>query len=449
MGEFITEKLLIAATKMSSQRHMMAIKHAFAALLPIIITGAFCVLFTNVVCSTTTTGLSLAKLPGLAWLANFSGIFNAAYYASLNFLSILAVILIASELGSILGHKETIVPVVAVASYVTLCDTFIQTSVEGMDSLLTITNVLPRSFTNAQGLFLGMIVAIVATEFYCKVVDSGKLGIKMPNNVPPNVARSFNVLIPSILTIIVISSVGFIFSAVFGISLFDAIGTLVQKPLRGVLTGLPGYLLIFAISSTFWFIGIHGTQVLRPVYTAIMLDAILTNTDLVANNLPPKYILNDAFISIFTNPSGAGCTIGLIIAILIASKRQDYKTVARISIIPGLFNINETVIFGLPIVLNPLLMIPFIVTPIITATFAYFMTVIGFCGYLVYAVPWTTPPLLIAWLASGGNIGAVITQALCIVIATAIYMPFVLIANRQAATEEEADVEVSGELVTE
>ena len=134
---------------------------------------------------------------------------------------------------------------------------------------------------------------------------------------------------------------------------------------------------------------------------------------------------------------GAGITIGLVIAILIASKRDDYQAIAKLSIAPGLFNINETMTFGMPIVLNPLFMIPFILTPILTASFAYFMTVIGFCGTMVYAVPWTTPPLLIAWLGSGGSIGAVITQAICIIISVIVYLPFVLAANKQVTMQEE------------
>ena len=127
LGDRLTEKLLIVATKITSQRHMSAIKNAFTALLPIIITGAFCTLFSNVVCSTTTTGISLAKLPGMAWLEGLTGMFTAANYATLNFLTIGTVVLIAIELGKQLKHKEIIVPIIALASYISLCDTFVGT----------------------------------------------------------------------------------------------------------------------------------------------------------------------------------------------------------------------------------------------------------------------------------------------------------------------------------
>ena len=278
---------------------------------------------------------------------------------------------------------------------------------------------------------LGMIVAIVSMEIYCRLADSGKLAIKMPESVPSNVSSAFNALFPAVLTILIISAFGLLFTKVTGNSIYNMISTWIQAPLRGILTGLPGYLLIFFLSTCFWVIGIHGTQVLKPVYQATMLEAVIANTDAAANGQTPQFILNETFISCFTTMGGAGCTIGLLFAMLLASKRSDHRTIAKLSLAPGLFNINETMTFGLPIVLNPIFMIPFILTPVITATFAYFMTVIGFCGKMIYAVPWTTPPLLIAWLGSGGSIGAVITQALCVVLSFIVYLPFVFAANKQ------------------
>lgn len=426
-----TEKLLIISSKISNQKHMTAIKNAFTALLPIIIAGAFCTLFANVVCSTEPTGISLAKVPGMSWLAGLTDMFTAANYATLNFLTIATVVLIAIEMARILDHKEIIAPVVALASYVSLCDTFTNIEVEGVEGLVNVVNVLPREFTNAQGLFLGMIAALVSMEIYCRLADSNKLRINMPDTVPTNVSQSFNVLFPAVFTIIIIAGFGLLFKTVTGYTVYNAISVCIQTPLRGVLTGLPGYLLIFALSCVFWVIGIHGTQVLKPVYQATMLEAVVSNTDAVQNGQKPEFILNETFISCFTTMGGAGGTIGLLIAILLFSKRQEYQAVAKLSVAPGVFNINETMTFGLPIVLNPIMMIPFILTPIVTATFAYFMTTAGFCGYMVYSVPWTTPPLLIAWLGSGGSMGAVVTQLICILLSIVIYLPFVLASNKQ------------------
>lgn len=431
MIDKFSEALLVVASKISNQRHMSAIKNAFTALLPIIIAGAFCTLFSNVVCSTTTQGISLAKVPGMAWLEMLTPMFTAANYATLNFMTIGVVVLIALEFARQFDHHEFITPLVALGSFISLCTTSVTTTVEGIDQVIKVENVLPKEFTSAQGLFLGMIVALISVEIYCRMANSGKLKIKMPESVPPNVASTFELLIPAVLTILIISGFGMVFQMVTSFTVSEAINICIQKPLTGLLTGLPGYLLIFGLSTCFWMIGIHGTNVLKPVYQATTLQAILANTEAVTNGKTPEFILNETFVSCFTTCGGAGCTIGLVIAIILFSKRDDYKAISKLSLVPGIFNINETMTFGLPIVLNPLMAIPFILAPIISASFAYFMTVIGFCGIMTYAVPWTTPPLLIAWLGTGGNIGAVITQLICIILSFVIYLPFVILSNQQ------------------
>lgn len=117
-------------------------------------------------------------------------------------------------------------------------------------------------------------------------------------------------------------------------------------------------------------------------------------------------------------------------------KREDYKGIAKLSLVPGIFNINETMTFGLPIMLNPIMAIPFIITPLITGTIGYVLTTIGFADVLVYAVPWTTPPILSAWLASGGSITCIITQVICMAVSILIYIPFVMAANKQKMASE-------------
>lgn len=279
---------------------------------------------------------------------------------------------------------------------------------------------------------MGMITAILASEIYICIVKSGKLDIKLPETVPSNVARAFNVLIPGVVTILLVSGFGMVFTLVFGYSFYDAIAIWIQAPLTGVMTGLPGYLLLFFVSTVLWSLGIHGTQTLSAIYSAPMLLALTENMEAVANGLEPTNILNTGFISCFTIITGAGLTGGLIIAILLFSKREDYRTIAKLSIAPGIFNINETMTFGLPIVLNPVLAIPFMISPVVSATFAYYMTKIGFAHVVCYQIPWTTPAILGAFLATGGHIGTAITQGICILFSVLIYTPIVIIANKQA-----------------
>jgi PTS system cellobiose-specific IIC component len=223
-------------------------------------------------------------------------------------------------------------------------------------------------------------------------------------------------------------------------SLYDIIYTFLQTPLERVMQGLPGLLILMLVAQLFWCVGIHGNQIIKVVRDPLLNAAILANTDMVAQGItdPSKLnIINMSFWDTYMSLGGSGCTIGLVIAILLFSRREDYKAIAKLEIAPAIFEINEPMTFGLPIVLNPFLMLPFVITPLVTGTFAYFMTKIGFAGICVYAMPWTTPPILSAWLSTGGNVGAIITQLICIAISVAIYSPFVMIANRAGDVVEE------------
>ena len=431
ISDSLTEKLLVVASKISNQKHMYAIKTAFTTLMPVIITGAFCTLIVNVVCSTETTGISLAKVQGFSWLEMFTDLFNAANYATLNFFTIAAVVLIGLELGVKNGIKGFMTGIVAVCSFVACLSTNIVATV-GEESI-TVAGIA-KDYTASKGLFLGMIIALFSVELFTKLCKSKYLKINMPDSVPSNVTSSFNNLFPFALTIIIFAAINYTVVQLAGLSLYDIIYTFIQKPLQAVVQGLPGVLLLMLVAQIFWCVGIHGNQIIKPVRDPLLNAAILANTDIVAN---PNYnpadlnIISMSFWETYGNIGDSGCVVSVLIACLVFSKREDYKQVAKLSIAPNIFNISETLHFGLPIMLNPLLMIPFIITPLATMAFGYFMTIIGFSDILVYAFPWTTPPFINAWIASGGSIGTVITQALCIVISIAIYTPFVIIANKQ------------------
>lgn len=421
--------LLTVASKIQMNRYMVAIKNAFTALLPIIIGGAFFTLILNVVLSTTTEGISLAKVPGFSWLSALTPMFEHANYATMQFFAISLVVLISIEVGKSYGRTEITIPAVALSSYVALSESFVEV-IDG-DTITTVTNVFPREYTNAQGLFMGMIVGIVSTEVYYRIVKSGKLEIRMPEAVPPNVTGAFNVLIPAIVTITVMAAFGQLFETITGYTFYNAISQFIQAPLQGILTGLPGYLLMFFMSTLLWVLGIHGTQVLKPIYEATMLIALNENAEAVTAGETAPNILNLGFVSAFTTITGAGLTGGLIVAILFFSKKEERKAIAKLSIMPAIFNINETMTFGIPIVLNPIYAIPFMLVPIISATIGYFATVTGIATPMIYNVPWTTPPLISVFLGTGGHIGTVITQLIALLSSVLVYTPFVFIDNRQ------------------
>ncbi len=437
MKEKLMNGLLTLATKLSGQRHLAVIRNSFSKLLPVIIAGSFCTLMSNIVCNATPGYVSVANLPGMSWLSRLTPIFTAANYGTMNFIAIGITILISIELAESYGIRDITIAPVALGAYISLCLTVAMVECEFADGgAHKVANVLALMFTDAKGLFVALITAMCSTELYCRLVMGGKLQIKLPESVPANVAGSFVVLLPACITILAVSVTGFVFQKITGMTIFDAITTFIQAPLMNVVTGLPGYLLLVFMTLVLWSFGIHGTQTLSAIYGPILLAAHGENAAAYAEGLAIPNIICAPFQACFSIVTGAGITGGLLISILLFSKRDDYKAIAKIAIPCALFNINEPVIFGLPIVLNPILAIPFMIAPLVSASFAYFMTSIGFCGRMVVNSPWTTPPVLMAFLSSGGSLGAAVTQLLCVLLAAVVYTPFVIIANKQKVPEE-------------
>lgn len=424
--EGFAEKLGGIAARINSWRYIIVIKNAFAALVPVIMLGAFGTLLGTMVFGDTQ---GLAQYEALSFLALFKPIADAMSWVSLSFITIYVVFLMGIELAHINNVKGFFAGVVAVMSYLAVNPSTYQfTSDEA--GTIDVSSVLASQYTDAKGLFLGMIVAIAAIELWCWLGRQEKLQIKMPDTVPPNVAASFSKLIPTIFTVTVMAIVGFAIKALTGMYAYDIVYSLVQQPLQGVTQGLPGFLVLMTVAQVFWLIGIHGVQIVMPIRDPLFLAAITANSAAFAAGTDAPYIINQSFWDVFACFGGSGCTIGLIVAIFIASKRADHREIAKLSLPCGIFNINEPLIFGLPIILNPIMAIPFIVTPLVTGSFAYFATALGFCGKCVVAVPWATPPVLSAWLATAGNINAVIVQVICIILSIVIFLPFVKVANR-------------------
>lgn len=413
------------ATKINSLRYIKVIKDAFASLIPVIITGAFGTLFSAMVFDSEN---GLAQINALRFLEDLKPISSAISYVTLSFLTIYAVFLIGIELAKLNNVKGIFPGVVAVMSYLSVNPTVYE--FVNNDTTVIAENVLAKQYTDTKGLFLGMFVAIISIELYCWLGRQKKLQLKMPDTVPANVASSFSALFPTILTVAIIATLGFIIKAMTGSYAYDIIYNIIQRPLEGVVQGLPGILLLMFIAQIFWVIGIHGNQMVKPIREPLLLAAIAVNTEAFEAGKEVPNIITMPFWDMYMNMGGSGVTIGLLIAILLVGKREDMRQITKLSLAPGIFNINEPVIFGMPIMLNPILAIPFVITPLITGTIGYIATTMGFAAKAVVMVPWPMPPIVNAYLATAGDIGAVITQIVCIVVSILIYLPFVKVMNR-------------------
>ena len=427
MGK-LTEVLGNFATKVNSFRYIMVIKNAFASLIPVIITGAFGTLFSAMVFDNEN---GLARIKALSFLAELKPISSAVSYVTLSFLTIYAVFLIGIELARLNNVKGIFPGIVAVMSYLSV-NPFVYEYVNADNITVIAENVLAKQYTDTKGLFLGMFVVIASIELYCWLGRQERLKLKMPDTVPTNVSESFSALFPTILTVAIIATAGFVIKAVTGMYAYDIIYNIVQRPLEGIVQGLPGILLLMFIAQVFWVIGIHGNQMVKTVREPLLLAAIAVNTEAFEAGKEIPNIITMPFWDMYMSMGGSGVTIGLLIAILLVSKRDDMREITKLSLAPGIFNINEPVIFGMPIMLNPILAIPFIATPLITGTIGYIATSLGFAAKAVVMVPWPMPPIVNAYLATAGDIGAVVTQIICIIVSILIYLPFVKVSNKAA-----------------
>lgn len=427
MKDKIINGLNRVALVVNNNKYISAIKESFYSLIPIIITGAFATLFSSMVFDDVN---GLAQIKALHWLVTFKPITAAINYATLSFFTIYAVFLIGIQMGK-RNHIEGYFPgVIALMSYVSI-NPSIYNFVTSNNKTIAVTDVFAKQYTDTKGLFLGMFIAIISVELYNWLRHRKALIITMPDSVPSNVSVSFSALFPTMFTVAIIALGSFLVNLATGMSLFDIIYSLVQQPLQNVVQGLPGILLLMLVSPVFWLIGIHGNQMIKPIREPLLIAAITANTEAFAAGKPLPNVITMPFWDMYMSMGGSGLTIGLLIAIFMVSKREDFKAIAKLSFIPGLFNINEPVIFGMPIVLNPILGIPFVITPLVTGTIGYIATITGFAAKAYVYTPWPTPPLISGFLATGGSWGAVATQVVCILVSILIYLPFVKIANNQ------------------
>ncbi len=423
MFRFLEEKFVPVAARVGNQRHLVAIRDGFITIMPLTIVGTLAVLVNSLPIKFYQNALdSIWKHE--TWTQWGGNIWNSTF----GILSLLLAFTIAYNLAKSYEKDGLSAGVISLSSYMTF-----GTLGEGGLSGLT---------TGTGGLFIAIIVALLSTEVFCRLSGNPKLLIKMPNGVPPAVSKSFAALLPAIITIGLFALVRTIISAGFDIP--DIVGSFysaIQEPFMGLTNTWVAALILAFIPTFLWTLGVHGANIIEPFMQTINLPAIEKNVEAISSGGVAPYIVNKPFFDAFINMGGSGTTIALIIAIfIIARKNKQYNTVGKLSAAPGLFNINEPLLFGLPIVLNPVLFVPFILTPMINVTIAFFATKWGFVPAATVSPPWTTPPIINGFLATQSWQGAVLSLVLLIV-AVCIYLPFISMANRIAKQNEQRAAE--------
>lgn len=444
------EKYIIpVASKIGSQKHLVALRDAFIGTMPATMAGSIAVLLNAFLRDFPTdwgwTGFVKAMEPvvavnGFVWTGT---------------LAVMALIF-SMTLGYNLARAYN---VDALSGAVVSLAAFLMGLTQTAATALTVEGELPKKVINmittaggtvtdgntigagawgyfnfgkhmgGTGLFTAIIFGFIATIIFSKLMLR-KITIKMPDSVPPAVAKAFAAIIPAAVALYVCGIINYVFTKFMGVPIIDWITETIQAPLLDLSQGFGAVLIIVFLVHLLWFFGIHGTNVMAPVLQTVYGSAMTTNMNAnqVGDPIPYKWVAGS--FEAFVWPGGAGVTLMLLVAILVLSKRADSKTVGKLAIGPGIFNINEPAMFGLPIVLNPLYMIPFILAPMATATIAYFATIAGLVNPVVVSVLWVMPAGVSGFLATGGDWRAIILTLVNLVVAFFIWAPFVLAANK-------------------
>ncbi len=307
-------------------------------------------------------------------------------------------------------------------------------SAEGITSIQT-------KYLGTQGIFVALLGGMLSAWFVCWIIKK-KITIKMPSGVPPMVGESFAALIPAFLVIVLFAIIKTLFLMTPYGNPIDCIYSLIQTPLQALTSSLPAFLLLILIAQILWFFGVHGSYSVLPILFPMWIGYAAENTASAAAGLPIEHVLNAGMWDLACL-GGAGATIGLVIWLCFFSKSAQYKDFGRLTFPCGVFGVNEPVIFGLPIMLNPILFIPFVLAPVIIVSLAYFLISIGLISAPVGLIGAGSIPPFLHGLANG-SLTFAIYEVVSIGISMLIYYPFFRLID-QNALKEEAEREETNE----
>ncbi|MCR3761534.1 PTS sugar transporter subunit IIC [Clostridium felsineum] len=442
----IQEKILPPIMKFANSKIITAIKDGVIITMPLTLVGSIFLL--------------IANFPIKSWGGWMTGIFGPNWAVPLSqvsgstfdIMAIAAVIGIAAQYAKNEGQDPVTSGLLGAVAFLIVMPSYspinIGDKVGGvvMKHADKVSAVIPKGWTGGKGMIAAIIIGVLTGFIYSWFLKRD-IRIKLPESVPSGVANAFSALIPGAVIITGAMCIFIFFNVVTGQTALEWIYKVLQIPLQGITDSLGGAIAIPFVISFFWFFGVHGATLIGGVMGSIYQANTLANQDvfkaghaLVASGAGKNaHIVCQQFQDNFITLGGSGITLGLVAACFLFARSQRLKQLGRLALVPGCFNINEPVLFGLPIVLNPLMFIPFLICPLVSGILTYFAIYTGLvpCFTAVQAI-WTTPPILSGLIVAGWR-GAVL-QLIIIAIAAIVYFPFFKALDKEYFQEE-----ISGE----
>jgi cellobiose PTS system EIIC component len=430
-NSYLEEKVMPVAAKIGAQRHLLALRDGLIATMPFIVIGSLFLIIANF------------PIPGYAdWMTSIFGPKWAAKLsypvdATFNIMSIIAAFAVAYRLAESYKLDAMSAGTISIAAFLLTTPfsfTFTPADAEGV----LVTGAISKAFLSSKGLFVALLFAILSTEIYRWVVKKD-IVIKMPAGVPPSVGKSFAALIPGLFVLLTVWVIRLLVEMTPYESINNLVTVLLGDPLKLVGLTLGGTIVAELFVTILWSTGLHGTNIVKSVMEPIWFGAMGDNMTAYQAGEPLPHIVTQQFWDNFIHIGGTGVTFGLVLSMVLFAKSQQMKQLGRLAFGPGIFNINEPLIFGMPIVLNPIMIIPFVVTSIVTVIVTFLGMDMGLVAKPVgIAVPWTMPPVISGYLASGGHISGAIMNIVNILISFLIYTPFFRIYDKAMKKQEEA-----------
>lgn len=441
----IQSKILPIAIKIGNQRFLVALRDSFIGTMPVIMTGSIALLI-NAFLVDIPEQFNLPKITStFQWWVDVN---NLVFKGSISIVALLFIYCLGVNVAKIYKVDTLSSGLVALSAFIisigdsltstyslknsknielsTLFDGLDGIKVTGHDLNVTISGVLPGTQINSNGYFTAIIIGFLSAIIFCKLMKKNWT-IKLPDTVPPAIAKPFLSIIPALVSLYVVAIFTFAFNKVTNSLIIDWIYKVLQTPLLGLSQSCLVVILIAVLTQFFWFFGIHGGNVMAPIMEGVFGVALLANLEAYQKHETTPYLWTSVSYGSFVWYA----TLGLLIAIFLISQNDHYKEVAKLGIVPALFNIGEPVMYGLPTVLNPILFIPFLLCPAVMSGVAYLATYLGLVAPVTQNVTWVMPPVLYGLFSTGFDWRSLILSVINLGLAVLIYLPFVKMANKE------------------
>lgn len=427
MQTFLNDKVIPIIMRFISLKGVVALKDGLLYTMPLTIVGSVFLLLANFPIKSVADWIE-----SMGWLDPL----NQAYGATFNIVALIGVIGIAYKYVKNEGYEGLSAGILAAVTFVLTTDSQVITS-----SGEVVTNVIDKTWTAGQGMISAIVIGILVGAIYAWFMKKD-IRIKLPAGVPEGVANSFTALIPSFVVVLGATLVYSFFKFVLDTTFIEAIYGFIQTPLQGVTDSLGGVIVMgFSIPFLWWF-GVHGSTIIGGIMGSVLTANSLANQAIIDAGMELTIenggkIVTQQFLDQFMTVTGAGLTIGLVIYLIFFAKSAQNKELGKLGGIPGLFNINEPILFGTPIVMNPFLAIPFMLMPVISGLILYFSISTGlvpmFSGVIV---PWTTPPIISGLLVGGWKMA--LLQTAILALSFFVYLPFIRKIDKMNLEAEKA-----------